>query len=245
MKLLFIGLSLITISALTGCANKPFVSQSQIQERAIINQYNDALAFAKECIDKYKDNPDFVTTYEEISVRGLNASNRTELMSSNKKLSTNQKRAFQNFIKLRDECSQGVLSRLNGSPFYSLFQSKDTSQGITEASLLSDKITIGEANVRKVETIQKMLNDIAVLQQQLSAQFAQSHGAEAAADANRRAAAAAAWAGGMQGMARSYGNTAQYFQNQNQQLMQQNQYRAPVNTNCQPNGVGGFNCTSR
>jgi len=45
--------------------------------------------------------------------------------------------------------------------------------------------------------------------------------------------------------ANSFGNTAQYFQNQNQQLMQQNQYRAPVNTNCQPNGVGGFNCTSR
>jgi len=243
MKLLC--LLLLGTIALVGCANKPFLSQAQVQEVAITNQYNDALFFANQCIDKYKDNPDFVTTYEEISVRGLNASNRTELMSSNKKLSSNQKRVFQNFIKLRDECSQGVLSRLNSSPFYSLFQSKDTSQGIIEASLIGDKITIGDFNIKKIEIIQKLSNDVAVLQRNLSIQFGQQHAAEWAAESNRRATSAAIWAGGMQGMANSFGNTAQYYQNQNQQLMQQNQYRAPVNTNCQPNGVGGFNCTSR
>lgn len=240
-----ISLLLFGTISLVGCANKPFVSQAQLQERAIISQYNDALAFANECSDKYKNNADFLTTHAEISVKGLNPPNKIELMSSNKKLTNNQKKVFQSFIKLRDECSQGVLSRLNGSPFYGLFQSRDTSLGIIEAGLISDQISIGEFNIKKIELTQKLLNDVASLQQQLSSQFAQSHAAEAAAESNRRATAAAIWAGGMQGMANSFGNTAQYYQNQNQQLFQQNQYRAPVITNCQPNGVGGFNCSSR
>lgn len=243
MKLL--SMLSLGIIALVGCANKPFLSQAQQQEVAITNQYNDALFFANQCIDKYKDNPDFLVTYNEISIRELAASNRIQLMASSKKLSSSQKIAFQNFIKLRDECSQGVLSRLNGSPFYSLFQSRETAQGIVEASLIGDKITVGEFNVKKIEIVQKFSNDVAVLQRNLSIQFGQQHAAEWAAESNRRATSAAIWAGGMQGMANSFGNTAQYFQNQNQQLMQQNQYRAPVITNCQPNGVGGFNCSSR
>lgn len=239
ISVLIIGLLLIT-----GCAKKPFVSQAQIQEKAIVDQYTGAFAYAKECLGKYDNNPDFLLSYEQITLKGMNPPNRLELLSSNKKLNAKQKAAYQNYTKLTDECSRGVISRMQGSPFYGLFQALDSSLGINDANLLSEKITIGQANTRKLEIMQKFTADNSALQQKVSAYFAQAHGAEATADANQRAAMAAAFMGGMQSMSNSYNNTAQFYQNQNQQLIQQNQYK-PATTNCQPNGVGGFNCSSR
>lgn len=243
MKLKY--LLLVALLALTACAKKPYVSQAQQEEKAIIDQYVGGLTYAKECLDKEDGNPDFILVYEQVTLKGGNPQNRTQLLASNKKLNSKQRAAFQNYLKITDACTRGVMSRLQGSPFYNLFQSTDSQLGINDANLLSDKINIGQANVRKLEIIQKFLADNTALQQQISARFSQAHGAELAAEENRRAAAAAAWASGMQGMANSYNNLSQYYLNQNQQLLQQNQYRAPTNTNCQPNGVGGFNCTSR
>lgn len=217
---------------LTGCATKPFVSQAQIKYQAVSNQVTSALAYANECEASNANNPDVVLSYEQITLKGMNPTNRTELLASDKKLNAKQKAAYQNYLKIDSDCFAGVMTRLDGSPFASLFQGTDALAAINDSNLVNGKVTIGEANAKKLEIMQKFYSELSALQQQIKSQFLQAHNTEVTVESNKQVASGVAAQNAINQM-----NTAtQIRQSQTtQQLLQQNQYRPTP-------ACIGFNC---
>lgn len=215
----------IGTALLTACSTQPFVSQAQIKQQAINDQLKDALAYGKECSESNADNPDVVLSYEQITVKGLNPPNRSELLASNKKLTAKQKQAYKNYLKLDSTCFSGVIAKLDGSPFLTLFQSTEALEAVNDANLLSGKITIGDANARKIEIIQKAKGDLSALQLQLNTQFQQNHNAEIVVQSNKNAAAAAIASSGNNAAQNAINNMntrTQIIQNNTtQQILQQ------------------------
>lgn len=215
----------VGIAALAGCATQPFVSKAQIKQQAINNQLKDAIAYGKECSDSNADNPDVVLSYEQITVKGLNPPNRSELLASNKKLTAKQKQAYKNYLKLDNTCFAGVIAKLDGSPFLTLFQNAEALEAVNDANLLSGKITIGESNAKKIEIVQKAKSDLSALQLQLNTQFQQDHNAEAVVQSNKNAAAAAIASSGnnaAQSAINNMNTRTQIIQNNTtQQILQQ------------------------
>ena len=216
---------LLVVLALAGCASKPFVSQAQVKQQAVNNQFKSAISYIKECEEANANHPDVILTYEQVTVKGLNPPNRSALLTTNKKLNAEQRIAFQNYIKMDDVCFAGVMAKLEGSPYVTLFQGTEALSAVNDANLLNGNITIAEANARKIEIVQKFLSDLNALQQQLSAQFQQAHNTEAIIRSNRQVADDVA----AQNAINSMNTATQIRQSQTtQQLLQQNQYRVPT-----------------
>ena len=213
--------SVIFLLLLTACSSSQLISQPKIYNE----QLKKALAFSKSCDESNDSNPDVALTYSQIIVKGLNPANRSELLATNKTLSDLQKTAYQNYLQLDNACVQGAIALVKDSPFENLMLSADAMSAVNDSNLLSGKITISEANAKKLEIAQKFLADVTLLKQQFDNQIVlrqtsgQTSGYSASQDAINRM------------------NTAtQIRQNQmTQQLLQQNQYKAP--TPCI-----GFNC---
>ena len=200
---LFISFSLV------GCNGNPFATQA----RVFNDQFRNALILSKQCDEANANNPDVVLTYEQIMVKGMNSPNRSELLASDKKLSEQQKVAYQNYLKLDDVCFKVAMDKLKNNPYANLLRSAEALSAINDSNLLNGKISIGEANAKKIEITQKLVTDITLLRQQLNNQDLQEQlsGNIAAQDAINQM------------------NTAtQIRQNQmTQQILQQNQYRVP------------------
>jgi polyribonucleotide nucleotidyltransferase len=131
-----------------------------------------------------------------------------------------------------EACFIGVMARLEGSPYATLFQGADALSAVNDASLLNGNITIADANAKKIEIVQKFLNDLTTLQQQLTAQFQQAHNTEVVVRSNNQAVSSVA----AQNAINSMNTATQIRQSQTtQQLLQQNQYRVPA-------PCLGFNC---
>lgn len=227
-RLFLLALSLV----LLGCTTQPFISQAQIKQQSVNNQLKSAIDYIKECGETNASNPDVILTYEQITVKGLNPTNRSVLLTTNTKLNAEQKAAFQSYLKMDEACFTGVMAKLEGSPYATLFQGADALSAVNDASLLNGNITISDANAKKIEIIQKFLSDLTTLQQQLTAQFQQAHNTEVVVRSNNQAVSSVA----AQNAINSMNTATQIRQSQTtQQLLQQNQYRIPA-------PCLGFNC---
>jgi hypothetical protein len=227
-RLFLLALTLV----LLGCTTQPFISQAQIKQQSVNNQLKGAIDYIKECEDANASNPDVINTYEQITVKGLNPANRSVLLTTNKKLNAEQKAAFQSYLKMDEACFNGVMVRLEGSPYATLFQGADALSAVNDASLLNGTITIADANAKKIEIVQRFLSDLTTLQQQLTAEFQQAHNTEVVIRSNNQAVSSVA----AQNAINSMNTATQIRQSQTtQQLLQQNQYRVPA-------PCLGFNC---
>jgi hypothetical protein len=207
---------------IASCTTKPYISKAQAEQQALNAKFSGAIAYWNECGEKNADNPDVVLSYEQITLKGLNPENRSELLASNKKLNAKQKSAYQNFVKLGDECFAGIMTRLQGTPYTSLLQGTEAVFAVNDSNLINQKITIGEGNAKKLELWNKFLTDLSTLQQQLAIQFGQAHNAEVTIKAGNEAVEATIYQGAITRM----NINTQIQQNQmSQQLL--NQYRAP------------------
>lgn len=162
----FILLASTTLLLLAGCSNHPFATQARIFN----DQFKSALVYSKQCDEANANNPDVLFTYEQIMVSGMNAPNRSVLLASDSKLNEQQKVAYQSFLKMDDICFKGAMDKLKNNPYANLLSSAEALSAINDSNLLTGKITIGEANAKKLEILQKLLTDITLLRQQLNNQ---------------------------------------------------------------------------
>jgi hypothetical protein len=146
-RLFLLALTLV----LLGCTTQPFISKAQIKQQSVNNQLKGAIDYIKECEDANASNHDVIITYEQITVKGLNPANRSELLTTNKKLNAEQKAAFQSYLQMNEACFTGVMARLEGSPYATLFQGADALSAVNDASLLNGNITIADANAKKLK----------------------------------------------------------------------------------------------
>lgn len=165
---------------LAGCTGNPFATQARIYN----DQFRSALLHSKQCEEGNADNPDVVLTYEQIMVKGMNPPNRSALLASDKKLNDQQKLAYQNFLKLDDICFEGAMEKIKNNPYANLLRSAEAMSAINDSNLLNSRITIGEANAKKLEITQKLITDLTLLKQQLNNQDLQEQVAGSVAAQN-------------------------------------------------------------
>jgi hypothetical protein len=235
------------VATLLGCASTVELTKADIERRAVNQQVIDANQAHQLCLNQLETNSDYKLALNQIIVESELAENRFELFNKKVKITSAQKKSLQIYLTEVTKCTQVHLTALSGSPYLNPYESYYAALDRVHANLLGSQMTIGLANERKLALIEMRQKQYAQITGALADMFNQARSQElrtreASSQANR-----ARWAAAMQSMSNSFGNTAQYYQNQNQQLQQNNQYqyRAPTNTSCQPNGVGGFNCTTR
>lgn len=235
------------VATLLGCASTVELTKADIERRAVNQQVIDANQAHQLCLNQLESNSDYKLALNQIIVESELAENRFELFNKKVKITSAQKKSLQIYLTEVTKCTQVHLTALSGSPYLNPYESYYAALDRVHANLLGSQMTIGLANERKLALIEMRQKQYAQITGALADMFNQARSQElrtreASSQANR-----ARWAAAMQSISNSYGNMAQYYQNQNQQLQQNNQYqyRAPTNTSCQPNGVGGFNCTTR
>lgn len=243
-------LSTISISllALTGCATSiPKPTQANLQREEIQKQVNLAAQANQICINQISTTNDYQTVINQVIVETETSENRFDLMNKKNRINQSQKKSLSVFLQDTTKCNQIHLQSLAGSPYLNTYENYYSQLDRIYAELLDGQITIGIANTRKLDLIDLRRNQHSQVTTALTDALQRMHTQEmktreADSQANR-----ARWAAALQSMSNSFGATSQYYQNQNQQIQQNNQYqyRPPTNTTCQPNGVGGFNCTTR
>ena len=230
-----------------GCASTIELTKADIERRGVNQQVIDANQAHQLCLNQLEANADYKVTTNQIIVDSELAENRFELINKKIKITSAQKKSLQIYLAEVTKCTQIHLTALTGSPYLNPYESYYAALDRVHANLLGSQMTIGLANERKLALIEMRQKQYAQITGALADMFNQARSQELRTREASSQASRARWAAAMQSMSNSFGNTAQYYQNQNQQLQQNNQYqyRAPTNTSCQPNGVGGFNCTTR
>lgn len=210
LNLKTILLILTSILLLVGCSGNPFATQARIYN----DQFRSALLHSKQCEEGNANNADVVLTYEQIMIKSMNAPNRSTLLASDQKLNEQQKLAYQNFLKLDEICFESGMKMIQNNPYSNLLRSAEAVSAINDSNLLNGRVTIGEANAKKLEITQKLITDLTLLKQQLNNQDLQEQlsGSIAAQESINNM------------------NTAnQIRQNQmTQQILQQYQYKVPA-----------------
>ena len=230
---------------LGGCAaRQPQVTQAQQQFQDFSSRMVAAGISQTKCYDELAKNPDVQKTFSEIIIQSPQAANRFDLIGSNIKLSEAQKKVFKNYLSQIEVCKNEYLQNITGTPFVTLTQGYYGAMDIVHANLLSGKSTIGQASTSKMELNTKHNADFQAIAANIRLYYENSNAAElnkiAAEDDARRSY----WANAMQGMGQAFRNNAQYYQNQNNQLINNNQNRAPTTTRCNQWG-SQINCTSQ
>lgn len=235
------------VATLIGCASTNEPTKADIERKAINQQVNNANQAHQLCLNQLDANSDYKLTINQVIVDSELAENRFELINKKVKINSAQKKSLQIYLTEVTKCTQIHLTALSGSPYINPYESYYAALDRVHANLLGSQVTIGHAAERKLALIEMRQKQYSQITGALADMFNQARAQELRTREANSQANRARWAAAMQSISNSYGNMAQYYQNQNQQLQQNNQYqyRAPTNTSCQPNGVGGFNCTTR
>ncbi len=235
------------VATLLGCASTVELTKADIERREVNKQVVDANQAQQMCLNALEANADYKLVTSQIIVDSELAENRFELINKKNKISSVQKKSLQIYLAEVTKCTQIHLAALSGSPYLNAYESYYAALDRVHANLLGSQMTIGLANERKLALIEMRQKQYFQITGALADMFNQARSQELKTREANSQANRARWAAAMQSMSNSFGTASQYYQNQNQQLQQNNQYqyRAPTNTSCQPNGVGGFNCTTR
>lgn len=244
IKILVLPLLIMT---LFGCASTVELTKADIERREVNQQVIDANQAHQLCLSQLDLNPDYKLATNQIIIDSELAENRFELINKKTKINSTQKKSLLVYLTEVTKCTQIHLKALTGSPYLNPYESYYSALDRVHANLLGSNMTIGVANERKLDLIELRQKQYAQITGALADMFNQARSQELRTREANSQANRARWAAALQSMSNSFGNASQYYQNQNQQLQQNNQYqyRAPTNTSCQPNGVGGFNCTTR
>lgn len=268
---------ILTISiflTLAGCAQRQnqqsqYYSQQMSLAQANRNQLANTVKNANEavesCTNSLQDDPATKIVYDQIIIRRIDSPNKLQLLSSQAKLNQSQIAALTKAWQLGQNCRQIHIDRLSDYPTIAKTR-KDyySDMDIVYANLLSKKITIGEANLKKVELMNRSANEGSAAYQKIidgyngrveqarvqAYQAQQQDQARREADNERSRLAAAAF---LQNMSNQKAAQAQTYQNQavppayvpsnNNPFYStpQQPIQSPT-VNCNPNGLGGFRC---
>lgn len=224
MKYVLLALS---VMAIIGCQT---MTQAQKDAISIRQQINDSIAKSQECAKQVLETPSGVLVSNEVLYQNMN-SNKYDLMSSNEKLSNKQKDALRTYLNDNLRCREINLNTLQGLRHQHVIATLFSRYDDIYPRLLSGEITIGQANKEKKKALDEFDRDWIKAETRTSEQLDDAHNNEIG-NRQRNAAIMAP-------------------------LLNQKPYQVPMpqqanpiikpttNTNCIPNGFGGFNCTTR
>lgn len=238
-------IAVASMSILTACA--PWQYQLTPAEAAMdrtSKTHESAQIRNEACFASALANPEIAPSYkiveEQIIFTRLDSQNKLSLMSSNAKITEPQKKALLTFLTAVRPCQNEIINDLKTIPSLSAILSNyDGDLDILYSNLISQKITIGEANQQKSKLVSKRRTDYAAAIQNLNNQLYTQINQESQANNQRRAVAAQFL---MNQQAINAQQNLQYQQNQQNLLNQMNQNN-PVTTRCNLFG-NQVNCTS-
>ena len=112
-------LLILVAAVMMGCANKPQTTQAQqinYQLQAITQRKNEEL---KVCIDKNNEDENSKIVREQVIWNDQNRPYKIELLSNNKMITDDQKRALRNYLKINLECRKIVLNAFASNTYFS------------------------------------------------------------------------------------------------------------------------------
>lgn len=160
MRVLAWSIMLSILLALCGCAQQYRAQQPQDQRQAKIDAINEKIKLFKrrsgECIGAIKRTDQGAIVYNEVLWDSANTTNKYELLSSKKLISTRQSVALKSTLPEIEKCRKIIFSTMNDVPGVPIiFRNYYSKNDIVIARLLSKSITIGEANQKIAENFQE------------------------------------------------------------------------------------------
>jgi len=210
-----------------------FADSARDEYDNFVTRYSEYSAATKECADSIgeKDTGKIVTS--EILFSNPNATNKFSLLANPNKLSGSQKEALKEYLTDLQMCRNKTAEMIARLPAITanIIISYRNDSDIVYIQLLTDKITIGEANIKKSDLFTKFSSDLA----RANNDYIRALNDRNNADADRRQRAAAI--------------LVPYLQNNKPYQVPMPQVQQPIirpsiNTNCTTYG-NQINCTSQ
>lgn len=151
----FTILWMLVITSMLGCAgyvqDSQIKSQTDIKVEQLKRQYASAQQAILKCYGDAANTPDGKIVGSEVLYLKFDDPIRYQLASIKKTINSRQKTALNGYIATELRCRKVVLNSTNGLPHERAYTNSFTAIDQVYVGLLSGSMTIGEANVRKME----------------------------------------------------------------------------------------------
>jgi len=217
------------ITLLSGCAPPqrqiqqsqpaPTQSSAQQQNNLYIAAWNQSAKNSEKCLNQIKQTEYGQLVYKEVLFEDGNSSNKLELMSSKKSLSSTQAVGLKKMLADADRCRAQRLNEISSIPYLpDVIKSRNTKMDIIYSKLLARTITIGEANQNRLKVIQETDAEMTTAKQKLSKDISDRHNSEVSQNLQRQTLNAQQRAADATANAAAYQQQQQLFNNAQQLL---------------------------
>lgn len=166
MKCKLTFLTIVVTLVLIGCVQRQFVASTprvdESRSAALREQNNSWNKAIQGCLGRTKKDPAVQLVNAEILYEAGNSLNKDALISSNKKITNNQKNALSKYLLLIQNCREIDLQYKNIFPSrVGILTSYYKDMDVIYAKLFAETITIGQANSFKLSRLAKLDIDLA------------------------------------------------------------------------------------
>ncbi len=230
-------LMLVFTVLLSGCQTMGNKTGAQLESDRVTYLFNKSNSDTLLCHGEISKTTPYKVVYSDIFFEKDDSPNKYDLLSSNKKLTINQKESLKEYLVLQNKCRQAKLEPLNGLPHQIVSMQYNNSMDEVYLKLFKDEITIGQANEAKVKIAMEYRMNWTKETAELNARLQESHNQEVG-NAQRRAQIL------MPYLMQQQLIQQQQQQNNYQQQIQQINNNRTINTRCNTYG-NTTNCTTR
>lgn len=168
MKFLISTSILISTALLVGCQTTQMPTQAQSEADTFNRKFMLADKEATDCSKSVMSSQAAQIVAQQVIFLSKENSNQSMLLSTQSKLSVQQKMALKDYLTQNLICREAFFRAIEGTPYYGVFFKYFNTMDNVYVKLLSDEITVAQANRIKVEAIEENVRDLAAAQAALS-----------------------------------------------------------------------------
>ena len=153
MKIRTSLLAFIGALALAGCQSTTGPDQASAEGKTDKQRFIEADRVATECSAKSFATPSGQVVSQQIIFLSRDTATNEKLMASTSRLSGQQKLALREYLAENLKCREAFFAGLDGTAYYAVFARYFNTMDDVYVKLLTDQITIGQANAAKAKAI--------------------------------------------------------------------------------------------
>lgn len=164
MKFLISMSVLISTALLAGCQTTPMPTPAQSEADTFNRKFMQADKEATDCSKSIMTSQAAQIVAQQVIFLSKENTNQSMLLSTQTKLSVQQKMALKDYLTQNLKCREAFFRAIEGTPYYGVFFKYFSTMDNVYMKLMSDEMTVAQANRIKVEAIEDNVRDFAEAQ---------------------------------------------------------------------------------
>lgn len=164
MKFMISTSILISTALLVGCQTTQMPTQAQSEADTLNRKFMQADKEATDCSKPIMSSQAAQIVAQQVIFLSKENTNQSMLLSTQSKLSVQQKMALKDYLTQNLKCREAFFRGIEGTPYYGVFFKYFSTMDNVYVQLMSDNMTVAQANRIKVQAIEDNMRDLAASQ---------------------------------------------------------------------------------